>query len=420
VTNSSVAPRVLVITDQTDLGRAIEQHVSIVWPAAECRIHSPRASGRLHSAFTALGYDAVALDDRVEDGRGEQWFENFMHREGFPPVVYFAPATDPALAVRVVKRGAADCLVRERIDHRRLAHALRDAVTRRRQQLALLRTGPEAQQLARFGPVTIRGHRCVRELAVGGSSFVYLAESERAGEMVVLKVLRDAPDNGEQHVQFARFLQEYELISKIRHPNVVRIFDLGIADDHAYIAMEYFPLGDLRARIAKRMEPEDALAFLAQMAGALEVVHAVGVLHRDLKPGNIMVRSDGTLALIDFGLAKRSEPQADMTGIGEIFGTPYYMSPEQGHGQPLDARSDLYSLGVIFYEMLTRKKPFLAPSAMAVIYMHANAPVPALPENLRCYDRLIERLLAKDPSRRFASASDLLVAISSLEVSAPL
>ena len=107
-----------------------------------------------------------------------------------------------------------------------------------------------------------------------------------------------------------------------------------------------------------------------------------------------------------------------MTGIGEIFGTPYYMSPEQGHGQPLDVRSDLYSLGVIFYEMLTRKKPFLAPSAMAVIYMHGNAPVPALPENLRRYEPLIERLLAKDPAQRFASAGELLAAISSLEVSA--
>ena len=146
----------------------------------------------------------------------------------------------------------------------------------------------------------------MRELAIGGTSMVYLAESERAGEMVVLKVLRDVPETGDSHVQFTRFLQEYELISKIRHPNVVRIFDLGIADDHAYIAMEYFSLGDLRAQIAKRIDPVDALAFLAQMAGALEVVHAVGVLHRDLKPGNIMLRTTGRSRIIDFGLAKQA------------------------------------------------------------------------------------------------------------------
>jgi serine/threonine protein kinase len=292
-----------------------------------------------------------------------------------------------------------------------LANVLRDAVLRRRQQLALLRTGPEAQQQSRFGPVTILGHRFVRELAIGGTSMVYLAESERAGEMVVLKVLRDAPEAGDVHTQFARFLQEYELISKIRHPNVVRIFDLGIADDHAYIAMEYFPRGDLRAQIAKGIERPTAVQYLAQMASALQVVHQVGVLHRDLKPGNIMVRADGSLAIIDFGLAKHVDMQVDMTGTGEIFGTPYYMSPEQGHGQELDVRSDLYSLGVIFYEMLTRKKPYLAATPMGVIYLHANAPLPVLEAELSIYQSILDRLMAKDPAARFGSARELVEAV---------
>jgi tRNA A-37 threonylcarbamoyl transferase component Bud32 len=412
VTRSLIAPRVMIITDHTELGRALEQHVSIIWPEAECRVHAPLASGRFHSGFTAVGYDAVLLDDRVERGRGEDWFANLMHRPGFPPVLYFARGDDPALAVRVVERGAVDCLARERIDHRRMAHVLRDAVLRRRQELALLRTGAQAEQLSRFGPVTILGHRFVREIATGGTSMVYLAESERAGEMVVLKVLRDAPENGDVHMQFARFLQEYELISKIRHPNVVRIFDLGVADDHAYIAMEYFPRGDLRTQMAKGVERQLAVRNLAQMAGALHVVHAVGVLHRDLKPGNIMLRSDGSLAIIDFGLAKHVDVKVDMTGAGEIFGTPYYMSPEQGHGQELDARSDLYSLGVIFYEMLTRKKPYMAPTPMGVIYLHANAPVPALEGELSIYQPMLDRLLAKDRGERFASADELIESLA--------
>ncbi|MGH8175965.1 MAG: protein kinase domain-containing protein [Steroidobacter sp.] len=412
VTQSLIAPRMMIITDHTELGRALEQHISIIWPEAECRVHAPLHSGRLHSAFTAVGYDAVLLDDRAERGRGEEWFENLMHRSGFPPVLYLARGDDPALAVRVIERGAVDCLIRERIDHRRLANALRDAVLRRRQQLALLRTGPQAEQLSRFGRITILGHRFVRELAIGGTSMVYLAESERAGEMVVLKVLRDAPEAGDVHVQFARFLQEYELISKIRHPNVVRIFDLGVADDHAYIAMEYFPRGDLRLQIAKGAARQTAVKNLAQMAGALQVVHAVGVLHRDLKPGNIMLRADDSLAIIDFGLAKQSGVKVDMTGAGEIFGTPYYMSPEQGHGQELDARSDLYSLGVIFYEMLTRKKPFMAATPMGVLYLHANAPVPALEAELAVYQPLLNRLLAKNPDDRFTSAADTVAAVT--------
>jgi eukaryotic-like serine/threonine-protein kinase len=413
---SPAAPRALLITDQTELARALEQHISIVWPEAQCRVYAPAQSGRLHSAFAAAGYDVVILDHRVERGRGLDWLQNFMYRSGFPPVLYLAPADDPALVERVIRRGAIDCLTRERIDHQRLADVLRDAVTRRRQELALLRTGPQAGELSRFGPVTILGHRFVRELASGGTSMVYLAESERVGEMVVLKVLRET-QRGDAHMQFARFMQEYELISKIRHPNVVRIHDLGIADDHAYIAMEYFPWGDLRAQIRKSIRPAEALRYLAQIAGALDVVHAVGVLHRDLKPGNIMLRADGSLAIIDFGLAKQSDLTVEMTGKGEIFGTPYYMSPEQGHGELLDARSDLYSLGVIFYEMLTRKKPYTAATPMGVIYMHGNAPIPQLPDELSSYQAVLERLLAKSPEDRFASAAELLTSLVELNVS---
>jgi len=415
-TSGDVAPRIMIVTDHTDLARALEQHVSIVWSDAECRVHAPLISGRLHSAFCAVGYDAVLLDHRSERGRGEEWLENFLYRNGFPPVVYLGPGDDPALADRVVKRGAIDSLVRERIDHRRLANALRDAVQRRRVELALYRTSRAAEHESRFGPVQILGHRFIRELAIGGTSMVYLAESERAGELVVLKVLRDSPENGDEHMQFSRFLQEYELISKIRHPNVVRIFDLGIADDHAYIAMEYFARGDLRAKVAKGIEPSQSLQYLAQMAGALQVVHEVGVLRRDLKPGNIMERADGTLALIDFGLAKHEDVNVEMTGTGEIFGTPYYMSPEQGHGQSLDARSDLYSLGVIFYEMLTRKKPFLAPTPMGVIYLHGNAPIPELPPELAQYQPMVHKLLAKQPAQRYESAHELLNEISRREM----
>jgi hypothetical protein len=402
----------MVITDHTELGRALEQHVSIVWPEAECRVHAPMVSGRLHSAFCAIGYDIVVLDDRVERGRGSEWFENLMHRPGFPPVIYLAPGDEVDLMEEITRRGALECIVRERIEHRRLALALRAGVQQRRQELALLSTAGNAEQVSRFGEVTILGHRFVKELAIGGTSMVYLAESERAGDMVVLKVLRDVPEAGDEHVQFTRFLQEYELISKIRHPNVVRIYDLGIADDHAYIAMEYFSRGDLRARIVQPLPAPVALAYLSQMAAALEVVHEVGVLHRDLKPGNIMLRADNSLAIIDFGLAKQSDLKTEITGTGEIFGTPYYMSPEQGHAQELDERSDLYSLGVIFYEMLTHKKPYLAPTPMGVIYLHGNAPLPQLEGELQAYQPLLDRLLAKDRTARFTNAHELIGAIA--------
>lgn len=409
------APRLLIVTDHAELARALEHHVTTIWPDAECRSHAPAIQGPLHPGFTALGYDAVLLDDAVEQGRGLHWLEDCLRRPGFAPVLYLASKAAAATARRVIELGAIDCLARDRIDHRRFAASLRDAVLRRRQSQVLLRTSAQAQDMSRFGQVTIRGHRFVRELATGGTAMVYLAESERAGDMVVLKVLRatEAGEDQEQG-QFARFLQEYELISQMRHPNVVRIHDLGVADDHAFIAMEYFPLGDLRAHIARGLSTETALDYLAQIAGALEAVHAVGVLHRDLKPGNVMLRADDSLALIDFGLAKQVEAQVRITHNGEITGTPYYMSPEQGHGQALDARSDLYSLGIMFYEMLTRRKPYVAGSAMAVLYLHANAPLPTLPVELVRYQALLECLLAKDPAARLGSARQLLEELSKL------
>ncbi|MFL6578081.1 MAG: protein kinase domain-containing protein [Povalibacter sp.] len=413
-TQTSGGPRLMIITDHTELGRALEHHITVVFPDAECRVHAPLVSGRLHSAFTALGFDAVVLDDRIERGRGEEWLDNLLRRESFPPILYLASGEDSEVSKRVMTRGIVDCFVRERIDHRRFAVALRDAVQRRRQDLALMRTSAQGRTNSTFGPVTIRGHRFVRELAVGGNALVYLAESERAGDMVVLKVLNETAASGDPHAQFARFLQEYELISRIRHPNVVRIYDLGIADDHAYIAMEYFSLGDLRGHIASGLRPAEALSYLRQMAEALQIVHAVGVLHRDLKPGNIMMRADSSIALIDFGLAKHADMTVDITGTGEIFGTPYYMSPEQGHGRELDARSDLYSLGVIFYEMLTGKKPFLAANPMAVLYLHGNAPVPQLDAVHTSYQPLIDRLLAKEPGDRFVNAGELVRHIDQL------
>lgn len=402
IESAAKPPRVLIISDQTNFARALEHHVSIVWSDAECRIHSPRHSGRFHPAFVAAAFDAVLLDDTVENGRGTDWLDDLVNRTGFPGIVYFAPGERLDTAQRSLAAGALACLARERIENQKLAKVMRVALEQRRQRAGAELVGQ------RFGQLTIPGYLFVQELATSASSLVYLAESERAGEMVVLKVLREEfdPDS----VEYGRFVREYDLLSKIRDPNVVRILDRGASAAHAYIAMEYFPQGDLRAHIAKGMLPKQALDAVSQMAHALEIVHEVGVLHRDLKPGNVMVRANGSFALIDFGLAKQTVGIGD-TAAGQIFGTPYYMSPEQGHGRELDARSDLYSLGVILYEMLTGKKPFVAPKAMTVLYMHANAPRPKLAPTLSAYQPLLDRLIAADPQERYGSASELLTAL---------
>jgi serine/threonine protein kinase len=225
---------------------------------------------------------------------------------------------------------------------------------------------------------------------------------------MVLKVLRQVPDFSDGIGAFDRFLQEYEMIADLDHPNIVRIYDLGVSDDHAHIAMEYLPGGDLKRKIERGITEPEAIRFTKQIASALSKLHSLGILHRDLKPGNIMLREDGNVALIDFGLAKRMRLEQEITDSGEIFGTPYYMSPEQGHGNDVDERSDVYSLGIIFYEMLTGEKPFTGDNAMGIIFKHSEAPVPVLPHRLSRHQSLINKLLAKKPQDRLQSAAEVL------------
>ncbi len=398
-------PRFLIVTDQADFARLLEHHVATLWDEYECKLHGPASDGRLEPGFVAAGYDALLLDANLDDARGIEWLQNLVRRPQFPPVMFFTTQSGYTLAKEA---GAAECFTRERIDHERLAVLLRKAVGDHKEKVALARGRKQTDELYRFGPVMIRGQRFIRELATGGTASVYLAESEKTGERIVLKVLNQEFDSVQGQKAFDRFLQEYELLSHIRHPNVVRIHDLGLADDHAYIAMEYFPLGDLRTRLLQPIAARDAAVYVRQMAAALAAVHQVGILHRDLKPGNVMLRPDGAVALIDFGLAKQQDNRAAITAVGEIFGTPYYISPEQGHGQPADARSDLYSLGVIFFEMLTRRKPYLSASPMEIIYMHRNAPLPPLEGEGTVYQPIVHRLMAKRPADRFQSADEAL------------
>jgi class 3 adenylate cyclase len=257
--------------------------------------------------------------------------------------------------------------------------------------------------------LVIQGYRVVSKIGRGGSSIVYLAERESDKQQVVLKILNAA--GGPDEIQLQRFVQEFDIISSIDHPNVVKIYDRGFSDRHAYIAMEYFPDGSLAEVIPRGLSARQALSLLAQGAGALREVHNRGIIHRDIKPGNLMARADGSIVLADFGIAKRLGDDLGRTRQGELYGTPYYVSPEQIEGNPATMQSDIYSLGIIFHEMLTGQRPFEADSVSGLIALHVSAPRPTLPEALAEYQGLLDRMIAVDPRKRCKNADELLEAI---------
>jgi hypothetical protein len=405
----------LVIAERAEHRLLVRLHVEIEWPEAIIVEHCLGEDIPLDPQFAATGFDAVVIVGAAPSTSAETLADEWLAKRESAPIVLVMLKDGPP---KVESESRLRFVYGKKIDRALLLRVLSNAARDHRQALALMRGRPDYATRYRFGSVLIRGHRCIRQVGSGGMCKIYLAESERAGTLVVLKVFSQVPDVSERLVGFDRFLQEYEIVASLNHRNIVRIYDLGIADDHAYIAMEHFPAGDLRQRMKATVTPETALHYLEQIASALDAIHEVGVLHRDLKPANVMLRPDGSLCLIDFGLAKDKETEAELTGSREIFGTPYYMSPEQGHAELIDARSDLYSLGVVFYEMLTGRKPYTGATAMEVIYKHKRTELPVIAPELALYDPLLRRLLAKAPADRFQSARDLLQAIATLKVPA--
>jgi hypothetical protein len=264
----------------------------------------------------------------------------------------------------------------------------------------------------------IPGYTILQKIGESEAAAVYLAIAEDLGHNVALKISKrkhtgeaNPNDTGQRSIMFQR---EFEAIAALDHSSIIDLFDYGIHEGVEFLAMEYFPCGDLKARLQNPLTADEALAFLKEIALSLKVVHDAGIIHRDLKPPNVMLRDDGSVVLIDFGLARSLLGGDGSTRTGVLRGSPYYMSPEQAQGEALDARTDLYSLGVILYEMLAGKKPYLGASAIDVLQQHVMAPVPELPVHQLSYQPLLERLMSKSREQRIASCDELLLALEQM------
>jgi serine/threonine-protein kinase PpkA len=262
--------------------------------------------------------------------------------------------------------------------------------------------------------IEIPGYRIIKTLGKGGMASVYLAIQESFEREVALKVmsadLSSDPSFGE------RFIREAKIVSRLVHPNIVTVYDVGIHEGHYFLSMEYIPGQDLTHKRHELTLVEN-LQVVKDIARALDFAGRKGYVHRDVKPENIMFHEEsGRPVLMDFGIARPSDVSSGMTQTGMAIGTPHYMSPEQAKGQAVDARADLYSLGVVLFLLLTGHVPFDADSAVVVGIMHVSEEIPRLPAHLQIFQPIINKVLAKNPADRYQTGTELIAHLDALKM----
>ena len=414
-------PRRLIVSDERELRTWLRHHVEILWPDAVVEEMEPAQLQLPASSVSRKDQDLIVLGaqcgDALEDpATGLEPLRQLAGRDDMPPIVVIASGGNEMTAVRAMRLGAADYLPRSVLNAQRLATALRLSLrTRRRPSQARPRPGKTLPRRIDPSHLDLPQYAILHKLGESTRAAVYFAYSITLGRNVALKISKPTVEGAEESREFAR---EYAAISAVQHRSVVEIYDYGFHAGREFIAMEYFPCGDLKTRLQQPMSVAESLGYALRICGALRIVHGAGLIHRDLKPPNVMLREDGSVVLIDFGLAKGVDTTGNSTAIGVLRGSPYYMSPEQAQGVPLDARSDLYSVGVMLFEMLTGSKPYVGTTALEVMQQHVHGPRPPLPPQFAALDPLVEQLMARERGRRFPDAvtaySALMAAIDKL------
>ncbi len=322
------------------------------------------------------------------------------------PIFVFARGGDERSAARAMKLGAADYWPIHAVIVAELASALQPVVE-----------PPQADSVVRgeasdpWRQPEIAGYTLTKKIAQSSLAAVYLARNSEFNHPVALKI--QAIDGLAPLLQAerARFTRECEILSRLNHRSIANVLDYGITEKYLYLALEYFPCGSLRDRMRHPVSEIDALNYAQQIGEALQIVHAARIVHRDLKPSNLMLTDDNRLVLIDFGSARTQLAPGDDHRPEDCTGTPYYMCPEQTADSEPDGRGDLYSLGIVFYEMLSGSVPYKGTGLTEILAKHRDNPTPRLPQHRQVYQPIIDRLLAKRPEDRFSDAGQFLVAL---------
>ena len=398
--------KILIIDDDEDLRNILAHYLKQEWPELEVEQFDPLRREMPDASFALGAYDVVILDYMLGRGDGLEWLRQFKTRADCPPVLFLTGAGNEVIAVRAMKMGADDYQRKQELTREKLVTSIRELTKGKIERTMAPEVAARMEGHLLGARIRIPGISVLRLIGEGGMSRVYLASREGDDEPLVVKILRSEVTGDKKALE--RFIEEYNLVERIRSRHVARIHGHGVSGEHAYLVMEFFDGGDLNKRLGnKALEPEVALQIFRELMFALGDIHEQGVLHRDLKPQNLMFRADGSLAVLDFGIAKHID-SIDRTGHGEILGTPRYMSPEQVRSIALDLRTDIYSAGVLLFQMLSGTHLFDGETAVEVALHHLNTQPPDLPDHLVRYQRLLDKLVEKDRDARFRNADEVI------------
>ena len=411
-----MTPRILIAGRDEQQRQWLRHHLQTLWPDAEPPSLDLEQFERQRDGINRRNFDVVLLcacfaRDAGGFCEGIDLLRQLRRQRLLPPLIMVAADGNELTAIRASRLGAAAYLPRDLLDAQLLGRTLRKVMHASRRRARRLATATRRRGDHVPPGLEIPHYTLLRQLGRSARASVWLARSAALQRPVALKISEPCDGEPSDVQQFAR---EYAAIAALRDPAVVDIYDYGVHAGREFLAMEYFACGDLKQRLLHPLSSDEAVAYAQRIAAALRVVHDAGILHRDLKPPNVMLRPDGSVVLIDFGLAKHINATTHSTAIGVLRGSPYYMSPEQVQGCELDPRSDQYALGVVFFEMLAGHKPYTGISAMDLMQQHVSGERPPLPPHLAIYEPLLSRIMARDREARCPDMQAVLTELNQL------
>lgn len=409
--------RFLIIDDDASVRTLLKKRLQQKWPAAVIEAYDPVKSGVPAADFPWENYNLVFLDYDLglDDLTGMDVLASIKQQENAPFVIMVTSHDSVDIAVKAIRQGANDYLIKYDVVTDKLFEMIDQALASGEisQDLKNIATSAHISS----GPSQdwqIPGYTCLSEIRKGQSTTL-LAERDEDKQRVVLKILT-IQDGSSSAVMLKRFAQELNILTEIDHPNLIKVLDHGVTPGYAWYATEFMAKGDLARRIAQeKLAVQQIKNYILLIASGLLALHSKGIVHRDIKPSNILFKDDDTLVIADLGIAKDLSCDEAFTIQGDVLGTPYYMSLEQINGTQVDNRSDIYSLGVVLYELLTGERPFTGSSIMEVIYKHTSRKLPPLPEALKDWQPVVDKMLARDPDDRYQDLEQFIDSVKDIK-----